>query len=25
LPVDNTNRIFVIANAASQTISYVGV
>jgi hypothetical protein len=25
LPVDNTNRIFVIADAASQTISYVGV
>jgi len=25
LPVDNTNRIFVIASAASQTISYVGV
>lgn len=25
LPVDNTNRIFVISDAASQTISYVGV
>ncbi len=25
LPVDNTNRIFVISDATSQTISYVGV
>ena len=25
LPVDNTNRIFLIADAASQTVSFVGV